>query len=79
MIRADRENWKAREVTRLLSLVETERHYYQEIVSGLPSGVAVVGADLRITSVNSRFWEVLGLTSEDVRGAAWRVSCPRRS
>jgi PAS domain S-box-containing protein len=68
MIRADRENWKAREVTRLLALVETERHYYQEIVSGLPSGVAVVGADLRIASVNSRFWEVLGLTSEDVLG-----------
>jgi CheY-like chemotaxis protein len=30
--------------------------------------VAVVGVDLCITSVNSRFWEALGLTSEDVLG-----------
>ena len=38
MERADLEQWKAREVARLLSLVETERRYYQEIVSDVAQG-----------------------------------------
>ena len=36
MERTDFEQWKAKEVARLLALVETERRYYQEMVAVLP-------------------------------------------
>ena len=48
MERVDLEQWKAREVARLLALVETERRYYQEIVASIPVGLLVLSTDLAI-------------------------------
>ena len=36
------EQWKPREVARLLALVESERRYYQEIVATLPAALVVL-------------------------------------
>ena len=68
MIRVDRQIWKSREVSRLLALFEAERHYYQEIVAGLPNALLVISSDLRVVSANQRFFEILDVSSEDVLG-----------
>jgi PAS domain S-box-containing protein len=68
MIRVDRQIWKSREVSRLLALFEAERHYYQEIVSGLPNALLVISPELRVVSANQRFFEILDVSSEDVLG-----------
>lgn len=68
MIRVDQQIWKSREVSRLLALFEAERHYYQEIVSGLPNALLVVSSELRVVSANQRFFEILDVSSEDVLG-----------
>ena len=65
MERADLEQWKAREVARLLSLVETERRYYQEIVASIPVGLLVLSADLSIISANRAVRKIFGLRSGD--------------
>ena len=69
MDRADLEQWKAREVARLLALVETERRYYQEIVASVPVGLLVLSEDLSIISSNREVRKIFGLRSGDpVRG-----------
>src|SRR5260370_424574 len=69
MERADLEQWKAREVARLLALVETERRYYQEIVASIPVGLLVLSSDLAIISANRAIRKIFGLRSGDsVRG-----------
>jgi len=68
MERAEFEQWKAKEVARLLALVETERRYYQEMVASLPVGLAVLSAERVIVSVNRAFRRVFGLRIEDLRG-----------
>ena len=68
MERADLEQWKAREVARLLALVETERRYYQEIIATLPVGLVVVAGDLSIISANRAVRKIFGLRSGSVRG-----------
>jgi len=65
MERADLEQWKAREVARLLSLVETERRYYQEIVASIPVGLLVLSPDLSIISANRAIRKIFGLRSGD--------------
>src|SRR5271157_4955960 len=66
---ADLEQWKAREVARLLALVETERRYYQEIIATLPVGLIVLSADLSFVSANRAIRKIFGLRSgESVRG-----------
>ena len=55
MERMDTELWRAREVARLLSLVEAERRYYQEILAILPAPVAILSKDLAIVSANRAF------------------------
>jgi CheY-like chemotaxis protein len=62
MERADLEQWKAREVARLLALVETERRYYQEIAAAIPVGLLVVAPDLTIVSANRAVREIFGLS-----------------
>ncbi|MCX6622507.1 MAG: PAS domain-containing protein, partial [Acidobacteria bacterium] len=66
MERADLEQWKAREVARLLALVETERRYYQEIVATVPVGLIVLSRDLTILSANRAFRQIFGFRSQDV-------------
>src|SRR5580700_8496542 len=69
MDRADLEQWKAREVARLLALVETERRYYQEIIASIPVGLLVLTTDLSIVSSNRAIKRIFGLRGGDsVRG-----------
>ena len=65
MERADLEQWKAREVARLLALVETERRYYQEIVATIPVGLLVLSSELSIISANRAIKKIFGLRSGD--------------
>lgn len=68
MDRTGQEQWSAREVARLLSLVETERRYYQEMVASLPAGLVVLRGDRSIVSSNPAFRKVTGLRSDELRG-----------
>jgi hypothetical protein len=68
MERLDFGHWKAKEVARLLALVETEKRYYREIVASLPVALAVVSADRSIVSANRAFRQIFGVKSEDLRG-----------
>jgi PAS domain S-box-containing protein len=68
MERTDLEQWKAREVARLLALVETERRYYQEMVATLPVGLVVLATDRGVSSANRAFRQTFGLKSKDLRG-----------
>ncbi|OYW08890.1 MAG: hypothetical protein B7X34_07755, partial [Acidobacteriia bacterium 12-62-4] len=47
--------WRSREVARLLSLVESERRYYEDILTILPVPVAIVQASGRFLSANRAF------------------------
>jgi two-component system cell cycle sensor histidine kinase/response regulator CckA len=67
MERTDFEQWKGREVARLLALVETERRYYQEIVAALPVALAVLSPDRSVVSANRAFRQTFGLTVDEVR------------
>ncbi len=66
MERIDLDNWKAREVARLLTLVENDRRYYQEILTSLPIPVAVVSGDLHIALVNRAFRWAFQLKHEEL-------------
>lgn len=68
MERTDLEQWKAKEVARLLALVETERRYYQEMVAMLPVPLVVLSAGRYVSSANRAFRKALGLSSNDLRG-----------
>jgi two-component system cell cycle sensor histidine kinase/response regulator CckA len=67
MERADLEQWKAREVARLLGLVESERRYYQEIAACIPVGLLVLSPDLAIVSANRAVRKIFGLTGSPLR------------
>jgi CheY-like chemotaxis protein/signal transduction histidine kinase len=67
MERPDFNQWKAREVARLLALVESERRYYQEIVATLPIPLVVLSADRAAISANRAFRQAFQLRAEDVR------------
>lgn len=67
MERTDFEQWKAREVARLLALVETERRYYQEMVASLPVALVVLSAERSIVSANRAFRQAFGRRREDLR------------
>src|SRR5271167_1841584 len=67
MERADLEQWKAREVARLLALVEAERRYYQEIAASIPVGVLVLSSDLAIVSANRAVRSIFELTRSPLR------------
>jgi two-component system, cell cycle sensor histidine kinase and response regulator CckA len=65
MERTDLDQWKAREVARLLALVETQRRYYQEIVASIPVGLMVLSADLSILLANGAARKIFGLQTGD--------------
>ena len=67
MERGDLEQWKGKEVARLLALVETERRYYQEMVAVLPVALVVLAADRSVVSANRAFRQLFGLSAEDLR------------
>lgn len=68
MERAEFEQWKPKEVARLLALVETERRYYQEIVANLPVGLVIVNAELNVVSTNRFFRSQSGLKNDEILG-----------
>lgn len=68
MERPEFEQWKPKEVVRLLALVETERRYYQEIVSTLPVSLLIVGPDLHAVSANRQFRLRTGKKNDDILG-----------
>ena len=63
MERTDLDQWRAREVARLLALVETQRRYYQEIVASIPVGLLVLSSDLSILLANGAARKIFGLHS----------------
>src|SRR5262249_46466882 len=67
MERTDFEQWKAKEVARLLALVETERRYYQEMVAALPVGLVVLSEGRSVVWSNRAFRQTFGLRTEDLR------------
>src|SRR5437016_6112630 len=67
MERTGSEQWKPREVARLLALIETERRYYQEMVAALPAPLAVLSGDRSIVSANRAFRRIVNLRNEDLR------------
>ena len=68
MERADFEQWKPKEVARLLALVETERRYYQEIVANVPISLLIVGPNLQAISSNRQFRVTTGKKNDEVLG-----------
>ncbi len=67
MERTDFEQWKAKEVARLLALVETERRYYQEMVASLPVPLVVLSAEKAVVWANRAFRRTFGLRVEELR------------
>jgi two-component system cell cycle sensor histidine kinase/response regulator CckA len=63
MDRTDLDQWRGREVARLLALVETQRRYYQEIVASIPVGLLVLSSDLSILLANGAARKIFGLQS----------------
>jgi len=67
MERTDFEQWKGKEVARLLALIETERRYYQEMVATLPVAIAVLSADRSIVLANRAFRQTFGVRADELR------------
>jgi two-component system, cell cycle sensor histidine kinase and response regulator CckA len=61
MERTDLDQWRGREVARLLALVETQRRYYQEIVASIPVGLLVLSSELSILLANATARKIFGL------------------
>lgn len=76
MDRAGHDHWRARDVARLLALLENERRYYQEILASIPVGAAVVSRDGRVTTANRAFRRALELRAEDLRRVELRHILP---
>ncbi len=76
MQRTDLEFWRAREVARLLALVEGERRYYQDILAAIPVGVAILDARLGFLMANRSFRSIFGLTDEGLGRARLRDLFP---
>ncbi len=68
MDRTDFEPWKGKEVAKLLALVESQRRYYQDLISTLPVGLVVLSAKRSIVSSNRAFRQAFGVRGEDLRG-----------
>lgn len=64
MERADLEQWRPRDVARLLALVEGQRRYFQEIVAVLPVGILVLSADFEVVLANAAVRKILSLPEQ---------------
>lgn len=69
MQRVDLEQWRAREVARLLALVEAERRYYQEMVAEVPVGLAVLDEEMSFLSANRAFRKTFALSADGLSRA----------
>lgn len=68
MERIDSDIWSAAEVARLLTLVENEKRFYQEILSLCPVPMAVAGESLTLQSVNRAFRTLFNLKHGETAG-----------
>jgi two-component system cell cycle sensor histidine kinase/response regulator CckA len=66
MERVDFEQWKPKEVARLLALVEGGRRYYQNLVAMLPVPLIVLSPDRSVVFANRAFRQAFGLSAEDL-------------
>ncbi|HBY62751.1 MAG TPA: hypothetical protein DEH78_23250 [Solibacterales bacterium] len=60
------EQWRSKEVARLLALVEAERRYYQDLIANLPTPLMVLSIDKHLVYANRACRELLGLRYEDI-------------
>ncbi len=68
MERTDFEPWNSKDVARLLALVENQKRYYQDMVSGLPVGLVVLSANRSVVSSNRAFRQAFSVSTEALRG-----------
>ena len=61
------QGWRPKDVARLLSLVESEKRYYQEMVASLPLPVAILDEFLTIQASNRALRRTLWIDIEDLR------------
>src|SRR5579864_6621094 len=66
MERADFRHWPAKDVARLLALLEAELGYYREIAAALPIPLAVVSKDRSVVWTNRAFRRRFGTRGEDL-------------
>jgi len=70
MQRTDLEFWTSREVARLLSLVEGEKRYFQEMVARSPVGFAVLNREMGVVSANRAFRQIFGIRQAETGGVS---------
>jgi len=61
MERTEQELWRSRDVARLLSLVEAERRYYQEMMAAMPAGLGIFAEGGELAASNRAFRKMLGV------------------
>lgn len=66
MERFETQRWMSHEVARLIAIFESERRFYDEMVTLLPVPLATVGADGAILSANQAFLREFGLKREEL-------------
>ena len=66
MERFDNQRWTSKEVARLIAVFESERRFYDEIVTSLPVPLATAGPDGALLSANPAFLRRFNLASTDV-------------
>jgi CheY-like chemotaxis protein len=66
MERFETHRWSSHEVARLISVFESERRFYDEIVSLLPVPLATVGADGTLLSANQAFLAEFDIKREEL-------------
>jgi signal transduction histidine kinase/ActR/RegA family two-component response regulator len=64
MQKTEQELWRPRDVARLLSLVEAEKRYYQEMMAVLPAGLGVFTPGGALAASNRAFRRMLGVEAE---------------
>jgi two-component system, cell cycle sensor histidine kinase and response regulator CckA len=64
MDRADLEQWRPKDVARLLALVEGQRRYFQELIASLPVGVLVLAPDHQILLANATVRRIFNLPKQ---------------
>jgi CheY-like chemotaxis protein len=66
MERFETHRWSSHEVARLISVFESERRFYDEIVTLLPVPLATVGADGALLSANQAFLSEFDIKREEL-------------
>jgi len=66
MERFENQRWTSREVARLIGMFESERRFYEDIVTTLPVPLATVGPDGSILSANRIFLDLFKIGRDDL-------------